>query len=540
MRRGGGAGPEDERGLAMVYFALTITIVLIAASFAVDLGWWYVRAQQAQRAADAASLAGVVWMPRDFTKATAVARASAKANGFEDGVMSISVVVTRGATDRQLTVRIVDGNVTRFFSGVVSKNPMSIGRQATAQYELAVPLGAPENQFGGGRNGVYLAVSGYCTRRADGDQFSSAYYNTSDPSNNISCPTPFSSASPSGSVAKNPDYRTGGYAYVVSIPPAQTTGCSVATPPSACSRTAGPVTIQVQDPKLNTNTTTPQADQYNFNNGSGCSSRPGTTFFSVYGADGTPLDDNDNPILAGPFSHGTEADTSAVWETLFTVPTSSVSGRYLVRVRSASDQACAAWSNAFGLRAQVGSTFRSCSTIPGSALPTGYTFCPQVHGLDAMGLRVVVEGASTSCAGTKVTGSNLCNSFYLAQVDPVYAGREMAITLFDPGEGAQRIRVLGPNGSPIGFSYTTNDTNPDLTGDVTAGSTGLNVSGSSSASNFNDRKLELSVTLPDAAGLTTNGGWFKVEYEVGSTSASLTDRTTWSVNIRGAALHLVA
>lgn len=66
------------------------------------------------------------------------------------------------------------------------------------------------------------------------------------------------------------------------------------------------------------------------------------------------------------------------------------------------------------------------------------------------------------------------------------------------------------------------------------------MSGSSSASNFNDRKLELSVTLPDAAGLTTNGGWFKVEYEVGSNSESLTDRTTWSVNIRGAALHLVA
>ncbi len=67
----------------------------------------------------------------------------------------------------------------------------------------------------------------------------------SGPSNNISCPTPFSSASPSReSVAKNPDYRTEGYAYVVSIPPAQTTGCSVPTPPPACSRTAAPVTIR--------------------------------------------------------------------------------------------------------------------------------------------------------------------------------------------------------------------------------------------------------------------------------------------------------
>lgn len=539
---------DEERGLTAVYLALSITCVMLAGAFAVDLGWWYVRAQHAQRAADAAALAGVVWMPGDFSRATATARESAKANGFEHGVGNISVEVSPGANSRQLAVRITDGNVARFFSSLASSDKVSIGRRAVAQYELPVPLGGPENQFGANRpTGIYLAVNGFCTRRSDGDFLSSAYYHVSNPAATISCPAaPYASASVAPPLAKNPDYRATGYSYVVSIPPAQTSGCSVAAPPAACSRTASPVTIQVQDPKLNTNLSAPVADQYTFPNHVSCgTNRPGTTSFSVYSDNGTPLDDRDNVRLAGPFAHGTETGTSTTWEDLFTVPAGSLSGRYFVQVSSAADQPCSAWSNAFGIRARVGSTFVPCSTLPGSPLPGGYAFCPQVYGLDAMGLRVALTDASAVCVGNKVSPGNLCTTFFLAQVDPVYAGRQMVITLFDPGEGAQRMRVLAPrsgfpNGVPIGFSYRTTDTGSTSSGSVTAGSSGLDVSAAAPGSTFNDRKLELAVTLPTAADLGANGSWFKVEYEVGSTGSSLTDRTTWGVAIRGAPVRLVA
>ena len=44
---------------------LSLATMVVSAAFAVDVGGWYARAAEVQRAADAAALAGVVWMP-DF------------------------------------------------------------------------------------------------------------------------------------------------------------------------------------------------------------------------------------------------------------------------------------------------------------------------------------------------------------------------------------------------------------------------------------------------------------------------------------------
>ena len=45
--------------------ALLMLPLLAFAGFAVDIGYWYTHANRMQRAADAAALAGVVWMPND-------------------------------------------------------------------------------------------------------------------------------------------------------------------------------------------------------------------------------------------------------------------------------------------------------------------------------------------------------------------------------------------------------------------------------------------------------------------------------------------
>jgi hypothetical protein len=528
---------DDERGVAVVFLAISITAVLMAAAFAADFGWWYVRVQQAQRAADAAALAGVVWMPGDFAKATTVARTTAAANGFEHGVDGITVVVSVGATERQLAVRIVDSQVTRIFSSVSSSEPVTVGRSSVAQYELPVPLGSPENQLGGGYRGVYVAVNGFCSRRTDGDHISSGYYRPDHANANITCPVPYASSSPSSPVAKNPDYRASGYTYVVEIPPAQTTGCAVANPAPSCSRTATKVTIEVRNPRLLNANDPAAADQW-FTNALRTPACPGTprtteTTFTVYAADDTPLDDSDSVGYLAQKVYGNEnAPGSTTWEELVAVPQSSRSGRYLVNVRSKANDECSAWSNAFGLRARVGDgAFVPCNTI--TALPADH--CPQVHGLDAMGVRAYVADplAQVTCP---VPSSNRCSTFYLAQVDKAYQGRRMVVTLFDPGEGAQRIRLLGPSGTRLSFDYDAGEGN---SGSVSASSSGLDVSAATSSANFNDRRLELSLTLPDAAGLTPDKGWFKVEYEVLSSAAALTDRTTWGVAIRGAPVHLV-
>ena len=43
-------------------------------------------------------------------------------------------------------------------------------------------------------------------------------------------------------------------------------------------------------------------------------------------------------------------------------------------------------------------------------------------------------------------------NFYLAQIDPVHAGKTMRVNLFDAGEGAQQLQILDPNGNPATFT----------------------------------------------------------------------------------------
>ena len=39
--------------------------------------------------------------------------------------------------------------------------------------------------------------------------------------------------------------------------------------------------------------------------------------------------------------------------------------------------------------------------------------------------------------------------FYLAQIDPIHAGKTMRINMFDSGEGASSLQILDPNGNPF-------------------------------------------------------------------------------------------
>src|SRR5690349_18516080 len=81
---------RGEKGYALVLAALMLLPLLAFAGFATDVGAWYARANRMQRAADAASLAGVVWMP-DLAQARTVALATAQRNGFVNGQNDITI-----------------------------------------------------------------------------------------------------------------------------------------------------------------------------------------------------------------------------------------------------------------------------------------------------------------------------------------------------------------------------------------------------------------------------------------------------------------
>jgi hypothetical protein len=499
-------GAHDEDGFFVAIVALATTVLVLSAAFVVDVGSWYSRAAQIQRGADAASLAGVVWMP-DFPTAQSVALSAAARNGFVPSPrISIAVSPDPGST-RRLVVSITDTQAPQTFSGMFRASE-SISRRSTAEYVLPVPLGSPKNTFGTGdllagsnRENFWAAVNGYCAGHESGDLklARNESYSTS---------TGAAAQCNNGS-AQTPDYDPAGYLYAVELPQDQTA-----------------LHLEVYDGGYNTagasadTAVTSEAQAV-------------TTVFQVFGADNTPLDTGDNPLLSTTTIATNDLLHKNLWMPLYTW-VNPTAGTYYVRIKTPAETAESRASNGFGLRAYTGALFGTCTTIAGQ---TGYSAsCPQVHGIGDMSIYANLGGSSGATA-----------TFYLAQVEPVHAGKTMQITLFDAGEGAQKIEVLDPNGNPATFTWSTpcNPPTPPTGGCSGSNVTSLNVSGTGtqpytglqSTSRYNDRRMTLDIKLPP--DYTTRYGtkvWWQIRYTVGTTP---TDRTTWSVNILGDPVHLV-
>ena len=127
----------SQRGYVLAMTALLLVPLMIFAAFAVDVGAWYVKGQQAQRAADAAALAGVVWMP-NFSEAEAAAVDAARRNGFEEpGGFATGIqpqlpqieVTSVGGQQVQVTIHTEEQS----FFGKVVIDDVDIDRRATAE-----------------------------------------------------------------------------------------------------------------------------------------------------------------------------------------------------------------------------------------------------------------------------------------------------------------------------------------------------------------------------------------------------------------------
>jgi hypothetical protein len=140
----------------------------------------------------------------------------------------------------------------------------------------------------------------------------------------------------------------------------------------------------------------------------------------------------------------------------------------------------------------------------------------------------------------------------------------MTISLFDLGEGAAKVEILDPNGNPVGgtgptgvagipaagFDWETDCSNPPaaLPTCSATGVSSLDPSPTSSSYKpyprvtsqyiYNDRSMVITIALP--GNYTASYGanqWWKIRYTTGT--GTVTDRTTWSVNISGSPVHLV-
>jgi hypothetical protein len=138
-----------EGGYMTILLAVLVSsgFLLAAIAVSVDTSRWYDEMNREQKAADAAALAGVPFMPFDLTNATARAKEVAKRNGYDDASPNVIVTVQVGDLASQLKVTITS-TIHNSFGGFIGLSHTTLTRTATADYKGPAPMGSPCNTLG--------------------------------------------------------------------------------------------------------------------------------------------------------------------------------------------------------------------------------------------------------------------------------------------------------------------------------------------------------------------------------------------------------
>jgi hypothetical protein len=152
---------KRQGGQAIVLLALTGTLLIGGVGIAVDLAVGYMYSIAAERAAAAAALSGVVFMPDQFTPGSAVPTGSrndaidravdeAKRNAFDPADTANAVTVTPAVVPghpNQLRVT-VSRNAPVFFMQLFGFSAYRVARSAVAAYLPPISLGQPGSKIG--------------------------------------------------------------------------------------------------------------------------------------------------------------------------------------------------------------------------------------------------------------------------------------------------------------------------------------------------------------------------------------------------------
>jgi len=137
-------------GQIVVILAMSIIVLCGMVALVIDVAWYWSSSLRVQRAADAAALAGVVWLPGNPTSAYSVAAAEATKNGFTNGTAGTVITTLKDpSNDRRLNVTITTP-VQTFFMRVFGITSIPATRSSKAEFVLPVPMGSPQNYYGVG------------------------------------------------------------------------------------------------------------------------------------------------------------------------------------------------------------------------------------------------------------------------------------------------------------------------------------------------------------------------------------------------------
>ena len=565
-------GERDERGLALVWLTLFLLVILGFAALAIDIGHGLYVAQHEQNAADAASLAGTVYLPGDVTSAYNEALNVASANGFKNGVDSVTVTPAQQTRVSQLKVTITQ-TIPTWFAKVIGFKDITVSRSATADYRPPVAMGSPNPQYGNDpdSNGApasatYPNLWGNVTSKGTQKQNGNAY------TSGGCTATPIDDCS-----GTNSNYDPNGYYYAIHFNQAATVNVQVFDPgfvavgnncTSGNDYNAGLDTADtlltttppgwpastgyLNAPAFSTTRYTPvtsaTASPTTANPGNryctgdqpfGDSSTLPTTSYGVFGPASVQGDPTTAPAASGcspwtfPGVEGTSTNTVIQMIQSGTKVAVSPTSQYLATYFRQ-------W-------------FPIC-TITGAA-NTDYFLQvngdPTGNGNNNFAIRATEAGGGLSSAvsiygNAKMAifanaGADTLTQFYLARIPSSDAGHTLSVSLFDIGDAADGVtgslQIVPPLDSGLGsFSMCTANSETSSFTPTINGNCELT---SVSSTTYQGRWVIVNVPIPPTYSCidsSSTGCWFRINYLF---NGSINDVTSWTAVLTGDPVRIV-
>jgi Flp pilus assembly protein TadG len=584
-----------ERGFFMVWMALTLVTLTAFAGLGLEFSRWNNISNRVQKAADAAALAGAVFMPENQgNKAFNTAKTTASYNGYTDGVNGVTITPSVGKLPNQLKVTI-SVPTHNPWGQIVNYGSTTIVRSAVAEYQLPQNLGSPNNIYGNDPESnttqpqFWGNVFGPASNKDKGDAIESV----GPTANSSLCGSGFDNCV-SGA---NKDYDANGYFYGIDVPAGATgnlniqvfdpgfvhvgDNCSTGNSPNAVPELDNAATLTAAQIPGYTGSVPPSTryasgsasafctgDQYYAD---GSNTNATWTTWTLRAPDVSTWDPTNNPILCQAEFPGIvptttndapngPADTAGTrLETLLQQSTNypgTNPGRTFASFFRQWVQLCSVASPVQGtyfLQVQTG------IKISGATAPFG-------GGSNRFSLRVGLGSDFSATNGLRLYGNQKMGiyanatgadtRFYLTRVLPGEAGKTLVLNFFDTGDASQAgdISVLPPPDSNVTGTAVAdceftqppgNATGPPW-GTFTATSSGCTVTGVSNTTNapgpsYNGQWVTVQVPIPedyDCDDSTATGCWTRLRFSY-PTGTTVSDTTTWTAFMLGEPVRLI-
>jgi hypothetical protein len=559
----------SERGVVLVWLAMMMTVLLGVGALGIDVAHLQQVKADAQKAADAAALAGAVYLPENEIDGRNQAQAIAAKNGFTD--VTATADPSR-PSQMNVTVR---KNVDNFLAGVLGIDDSDVSASASAEYLKPVAMGSPANQYGNNPessgapgSSTYPNLWGNVTGDDTGKIQGNAYTSNS-------C----SGGQTDNCSGTNSDFDPQGYYYTVHFNGPGTVNLEIFDPGFvAVGNHCG---ANAYNNDLQGAAGIPQANVVGWP--AGATPGPSTRYRHMTNSNLPPTTANPgNRYCTGDMPFETSGSGSAV-----NMPTTTyrvLGPAKLAGSPSGAATACQQWSfpgfggnipqrltnPSAGARINVspqpqwlGSYFRQWWQIPGCSITgnAGDEYFIQVNGAGGSGnnnfaLRATGSGAgNVSIHGNEKmaifanAAANVNAEFYLARILPNAAGKTLVLNFFDIGDAGSGVTGTltvrppsGPGesgGSFSGCEYTRppgSATGPPF-GTFQATSAGCSITGVSS-SLYQGQWVQLRIPIPE--DYTCNfdnaqGCWLRINYLFNGT---VNDVTSWSAVLEGDPVRL--